>query len=82
MIIPYQDIEKDTLKNLIEEFATRDGNDNGYDQSLGVKVGHIMASLKQGEIVIVYDPNLESVNIIPNSNAIESGLDSYIPVDH
>ena len=64
MIIPYKEIEPDTLNNLIEEFVTRDGTDNGYDKPLEQKVGSILKQLELGEAVIVFDPNLDSVNIV------------------
>ena len=65
MIIPYKELEAETLNNLIEEFVSRDGTDNGYDQDITVKVERVLSQLKKGEIVIVYDVNLESVNIVP-----------------
>ncbi|MET4695453.1 YheU family protein [Endozoicomonas lisbonensis] len=76
MIIPYKEIEPDTLNNLIEEFVTRDGTDNGYDQPLEQKVGSILKQLKQGEVVIVFDPNLDSVNIVPRNTVTTTDIDS------
>ncbi|MCW7554151.1 YheU family protein [Endozoicomonas gorgoniicola] len=67
MIIPYKDIEPDTLNNLIEEFVTRDGTDNGYDQPLEQKIESVLKQLQQGEVVVVFDPNLASVNIVPRN---------------
>ena len=75
MIIPYKDIEPDTLNNLIEEYVTRDGTDNGYDQPLEDKVNTVLRLLTLGEVVIVYDQEMESVNIIPRKNVSEPGLD-------
>ncbi|UYM15068.1 YheU family protein [Endozoicomonas euniceicola] len=67
MIIPYKDIDPDTLNNLIEEFVTRDGTDNGYDQPLEQKIESVLKQLQQGEVVVVFDPNLASVNIVPKN---------------
>ena len=77
MIIPYKEIAPDTLNNLIEEFVTRDGTDNGYDEPLERKVEKIIGQLKQGEAVIVFDPNLESVNIVSRSSVAEFDTDNY-----
>ena len=76
MIIPYKEIEPDTLNNLIEEFVTRDGTDNGYDQPLEQKVGSILKQLELGEAVIVFDPNLDSVNIVPKNAVTTTDIDS------
>ena len=67
MIIPYKEVDPDTLNSLIEEFATRDGTDNGYDQPLAQKVESIRRQLQLGEVVIVFDPNRVSVNIVPKN---------------
>ncbi|HIQ52363.1 MAG TPA: YheU family protein, partial [Pseudomonas pachastrellae] len=34
MLIPYQMLEPATLDALLEDFVTRDGTDNGFDDSL------------------------------------------------
>ena len=65
MIIPYKELARKTLNNLIEEFVTRDGTDNGYDQDVNIKIERVFSLLKKGDIVIVYNANLESVNIVP-----------------
>ncbi|AMO57512.1 hypothetical protein GZ77_14925 [Endozoicomonas montiporae] len=74
MIIPYKDITPETLENLIEEFVSREGTDNGYDETLEQKVKQVLKQLQQGEVVIVFDSNLESVNIVPYSRELEKSL--------
>lgn len=76
MIIPYKELALETLNNLIEEFVTRDGTDNGYDEDVNIKIGRVLSLLKKGDIVIVYNASLESVNIIPYDSArhLESDL--------
>ncbi len=69
MIIPFEMIEKETLQNLIEEFVSRDGTDNGYDQSLNDKVERVYGRLKSGEVVVVFDHTSESVNILSKEDA-------------
>ena len=69
MIIPYDMIDKDSLRNLVEDFVSRDGTDNGYDQSLEDRVDQVTRQLKSGEIVVVFDSASESINIISKEEA-------------
>jgi len=65
MIIPHQTLAADTLKNLIEEFVSREGTDYGdYDLTLQDKVQSVQAKLDSGEIVILFIESTQSVNIV------------------
>ena len=66
MIVPWQDINADTLNHLLEEFASRDGTDYGdYEISLADKVDQLKVQLHQKRILVVYSELHESVNIVP-----------------
>ena len=66
MIVPWQDINADTLNHLLEEFASRDGTDYGdYEISLADKVDQLKVQLQQKRIMVVYCELHESVNIVP-----------------
>ena len=65
MIVPWQNINTDTLNHLLEEFASRDGTDYGvYETSLEDKVVQLKVQLQQKRIVVVYSGLHESVNIV------------------
>ncbi|MBD1583565.1 YheU family protein [Pseudoalteromonas sp. S16_S37] len=65
MIIPYQQLDTDTLNNLIEHYVLREGTDYGDQEfSTETKVEHVKAQLKSGEAVIVFSQLHESVNIV------------------
>lgn len=50
MIIPRQDLDPETLDNLIESFVLREGTDYGeYERSLADKVADVKQQLKRGE---------------------------------
>lgn len=57
-------IEPETLKSLIEEFVSRDGTDNGYDEVLSKRVTQVSSLLKSGELVIVFDHGSQTPNIL------------------
>lgn len=64
MIIPWQQIAPDTLKNLIKEFVLREGTDYGEQEiSLQDKIDQIKAQLESGEAVVVFSELHETVDI-------------------
>mgnify|MGYP000137621078 FL=1 len=66
MIVPWQQINTDTLHQLLEEFASRNGTDYGaYETSLADKVSQLEIQLKQKRILVVYSELHESINIVP-----------------
>lgn len=66
MIIAYQDIQPETLTQLIEHFVLREGTEYGdQDVTLEDKVAQVKQQLEDGSVVIVYSELHESVNIVP-----------------
>lgn len=66
MIIPHQELNNETLYNLIESVVLREGTDYGdVEMSLQEKVDLVISQLKKGAAVLEYSENSESVNIIP-----------------
>ncbi|EJG1630738.1 YheU family protein [Vibrio parahaemolyticus] len=64
MIIPWQDIAPETLKNLIREFVLREGTDYGaVEISLQNKIDQVKTQLEKGEAVIVFSELHETVDI-------------------
>ena len=65
MEVPYRELPEETLQRLIESFVLREGTDYGHsDYSLEDKVEHVKRQLSTGAVVIVFDPETESVNIL------------------
>lgn len=72
MLIPFERLQPDTLRRLIEEFVTRDGTDYGErDVSLDAKVAEIMRQLRAGIVVIAFDPEAESANVVDKREYLE-----------
>lgn len=68
MIIPWRDIDPETLSRLIESFVLREGTDYGeQERSLEQKVTDIKRQLESGEIVIVWSELHESINFMPKN---------------
>ena len=64
MNIPYQDLEAETLRAIIEEFISREGTDYGaHEYSLEQKVQQVRDQLERGDIVLNFDPETESCDL-------------------
>ena len=61
MIVPHRGLSDDALNAVIEEFVTRDGTEasDAPDKSVAVR-----RALDAGELVLVYDPDADSCNIL------------------
>ncbi len=63
--VPWTDLAPETLRNLAEEFVTRDGTDYGAtEKSLDEKVRGLMAELRRGEAKIYFESESGSINIV------------------
>ena len=65
MIIPFEQLDKDTLYNLIESYVLREGTDYGKQEvSIQSKVAQVNQQLRNGEAMVFFSELHESVTII------------------
>ena len=65
MIIPADQIQKDTLNNILEEFINREGTDYGdIEIDLVSKLNRLRPKVLSGDILIIFDEKLESITLI------------------
>lgn len=65
MLIPYQQLNPDTLQALVEAFVLREGTDYGdFETSLADKVAMVLMQIQQGKVLIVYSEQEESVDLV------------------
>jgi uncharacterized protein len=65
MLIPYQDLNPETLEALIEAFVLREGTDYGDSElSLAEKVALVMTQIQRGTVLICYSEQEESVDLL------------------
>lgn len=63
--VPVDAISDDALIGLIDEFILREGTDYGREEAgHATKVRQIRTQLEDGKIVIVFDPNEETVTLM------------------
>jgi uncharacterized protein YheU (UPF0270 family) len=66
IVVPHGDLSADALRGVIEAFVLREGTDYGEREfSLEQKVNHVMGQLTRGEAQVLFDPDTESVQIMP-----------------
>ncbi|AZI13675.1 YheU family protein [Avibacterium paragallinarum] len=64
MIIPWEELEEETLINIAESFILREGTDYGVEElSLQQKTQNLLAKIRQGQAVIVWSELHESIDI-------------------
>ncbi len=72
MRIPHDQLSAQALNGIIEEFITREGTDYGQRESpLEEKIRQIKAQIDRGEVIILYDSESQSCNLVP-SNTLDT----------
>jgi hypothetical protein len=63
--VPYERLDPETLRNMIQEFVTRDGADWGeVGGALEDKVAQVMRQLRSRQVKVVFELKSQSVNIV------------------
>jgi uncharacterized protein YheU (UPF0270 family) len=66
--IPLDALGADALRGVIESFVLREGTDYGErEATLAEKVADVRRQLERGEARIVFDPESESIHILPRA---------------
>ncbi|MBN1005305.1 YheU family protein [Amphritea pacifica] len=69
MIIPWEQLQPDTLTSLIKEFVTRDGTDYGFKETTTeTRIEQVRAKLKQGEAVVLFSQSTGQCNIVARNS--------------
>ena len=65
IVIPYRDLSETALRGVLESFVLREGTDYGAREiTMDQKVPQDLRQLERGEAQIVFDPVVESVDIV------------------
>ncbi|GFM87989.1 UPF0270 protein [Pseudomonas cichorii] len=75
MLIPYDQLEPDTLTRLIEDFVTRDGTDNGDETPLQTRVLRVRHALSKGQAVIFFDLESQQCQLMPRHDVPKDYFD-------
>ncbi len=65
MLIPWQQLNTDTLQRLIESYVLREGTDYGDEEvPLAMKTQAVLQQIQQGQVLILYSELHESVDLL------------------
>ena len=65
MEVPPDSVSEEALNALIESFVLREGTDYGeHEYNLEQKVNHVRKQLSSGEVVIVFNLELQSADML------------------
>ena len=65
IVIPHRELSPEALRGVMESFVLREGTDYGEREvSLDQKVAQVLRQLERGEAQIVFDPVVESIDIV------------------
>ncbi|MFN3202414.1 MAG: YheU family protein [Bradymonadia bacterium] len=68
--VPWDSLPTETLNRLVEEFVTRDGTDYGeHEVDTETKVVQVLGQLRKGDVVITFDSDLGTANIVLKKDA-------------
>ena len=63
--VPYKRLDSETLRNVIQEFVTRDGADWGeVGGTLEEKIDLVMQQLRNRKVKVVFEMKSQTVNIV------------------
>jgi hypothetical protein len=83
VIVPGEQVPADSLRNLVEEFVTRDGTDYGEQEiSLETRVGQVMQQLRRAEVVIWFDGVTETITLMTARDARDAQRLAEQSADH
>jgi hypothetical protein len=70
MIIPQSALSQEALIGVIKEFVLREGTEYGpTDVPLETKVKQVQRQLDRGDVVIVFDQESESIDIVSKTSS-------------
>ncbi len=65
VVIPHQELSSEALLGVIEDFINREGTDYGESPvELATKVAQVRTQLEKGKIVLLYDQESATVNLV------------------
>ena len=74
MLIPYEQLQAETLTRLIEDFVTRDGTDNGDDTRWNTGTAGTPGMAK-GQAFILFDPESQQCQLLAKHDVPRELLD-------
>jgi uncharacterized protein YheU (UPF0270 family) len=64
--VDHRRLSREALQGVLESFVNREGTDYGlHEKTLAQKVADVLRQLEQGTAKLIYDPESDSIDIVP-----------------
>lgn len=77
MLIPHTDLASETLDQLLGDYASRDGTDNGQFTTLDDRKKHLLAALERGEVFITFNYEHQQACLVAKHDATAEALADF-----
>ncbi|MGE8065197.1 YheU family protein [Pseudomonas sp. NPDC089569] len=79
MLIPFQELQPETLHNLMADFVSREGTDNGDMSTEVQKIDRVQKALKSGDAVIFYNAEMTQCILMRKDDVSKDMLQAWAP---
>lgn len=63
--IPYESLSESAFRGVLDNFVQREGTDYGSQEvEYETKIRQVQRQIEKGDVVIVFDPNSESIHLL------------------
>lgn len=63
--VPVERLSREALLGLVDDFILREGTDYGHEEAtIDAKRADVMRQIERGDVVVVFDPALESATLL------------------
>mgnify|MGYP003603594332 CR=1 FL=1 len=79
MLIPYRHLQAETLRNLIADFVSRDGTDNGDETPETIRITRVEHALASGQALIYFDAELQQCILASRDEVPKEMREAWTP---
>lgn len=78
MLIPHAEIPAETLQSLLEDYATRDGTDDGQFTTLEERVAFIRKKIEDREVFITFNHDYMQCCLVHRNDVSEADIREWL----
>lgn len=79
MLIPYEVLQPETLANIIADFVSREGTDNGDETPEATRIERVKRALVSGQALIYFDAEFQQCILATRDAVPKSMIEAWAP---